>query len=194
MHVSPKHRSPNRCKAISIVFSLLFFLVIVADVHAADWGPATNNAQISIQLSESNNYIESNQPVILKVKFRNLSSNKSFSVIVPLDTESDPDFSFLINTPSGTKISLIKDGKEPYLGSAGYINVGPSQTKELEFNLSRLCKFNELGAYEIIARRWIITGVSSNEPPLGSNSNSLKIFSGCLLISNPLKVTIIPAK
>jgi hypothetical protein len=173
----------------------LFAYSVIADETRPDvWGPTTNSVQMSIQMIESNDYLQSNQPVILKVKFRNLSSNKPFSTIIPLDREADPNFSFLINTPSGTNIFLSKDSAEPHSGSAGYINVAPGQTRELEFNLSRLYKFDELGTYEIVARRWMDTGVSSNEPPVGSKSQSVKIFSGCLLVSNPLKVTLIQAR
>jgi hypothetical protein len=195
MHVSPKHRSPNRCKAFSIIFSLLFFLVIAADTHADDWGPATNNAQMSIQLGGNKHSIASNQPVVLQMRFQNLSTNETFFFIVARDTERDPSFSFLINSPSGKEISLDAKTNEPYFGSASDIYMGPNQIKELEFNLSLLCKFDESGTYEIIAKREIIiTGVSSKEPSLTSNSQPIRFITGCWLTSNPLNITIVPDK
>jgi hypothetical protein len=198
MHVSPQHCPPNRRKAISIVFTLLFFSVIAADTHADDWGPATNNAQMSIQLYGDEHSIASNQPVVLQMRFRNVSTNKGFYFISEVDTERDPGFSFLINSPSGKNISIHGTTNQPYFGSGRLINVGTNQIRELEFNLSRLCTFDEFGTYNIAATRSIITGMISNEMsnarPLTPNSKPIKILTGCWLTSNPLNITIVPDK
>jgi hypothetical protein len=129
------------------------------------------------------------------MRFRNLSTNETFFLIVARDTERDPGFSFLIKSPSGKEISLDAKTNQPYFGSASDIYVGPNQIKELEFNLSRLCKCDESGTYKIIAKREIIiTGVSSKEPPLTSNSQPIRFITGCWLTSNPLNITIVPDK
>jgi hypothetical protein len=167
-----------------VIFFALFALVAVADdTHADDWGPATNNAQMSIQLNGDKNHLASNQPVVLQMRFRTLSTNNAFWFVSVLDTERDPGFSFLINSPSGKEIFL--DGKKnlPSFGSGRAINVSPNQIKELEFDLSRLCKFDEFGTYKIIAKKSIITGMSSKE-----------VLTGCWLTSNPLNITIVPDK
>lgn len=59
-------------------------------------------------------------------------------------------------------------------GSGGQIAITPNQIQEFEFNLSHLCKFDEIGTYKIIAKKRLFPSIDDR----------------CEMVSNPLNVVI----
>jgi hypothetical protein len=65
--------------------------------------------------------------------------------------------------------------------SGKYDLARPGQSTEITFDLSKLCKFDEDGTYEIIAGK---NGLGPRE-----KKRKINFFK---VISNPLKVTVVP--
>jgi DNA-binding beta-propeller fold protein YncE len=147
------------------------------DLKTNDWGAVTNNAQMSISLTGGGNEIKTNEPVRLLIRFRNISTNETIAIFRPNAIETDPTFSFIVVSPSGKDVS--PSSPKIFVGSGGVLPIDPNQTVELEFNLSDLCKFDEVGTYKIIAKK----GVGSRD--------GKKLF---VVVSNPLYATIVPDK
>lgn len=146
------------------------------DVKTNEWGAITNNVQMSINLKGDRKEIKSNQPFRLLIFIRNVSTNEAFNVHYTY--VNDYDLSFVVIAPSGKDISPIFP-KDRVFGSGAFIFVPPGQIKRFGFNLSFLCKFDEVGTYKIIAKQ------------KGYWSKSQKDLT---IVSNPLCVTVVPDK
>jgi hypothetical protein len=159
-------------------YYLMICLVLAAwqtfadDLKTNDWGAVTNNAQMSISLTGGGNEIKASEYVRLLIRFRNVSTNETFSINRPNSIETDPTFSFIVVSPSGKDVS--PSSPKMFVGSGGSIPVDPNQTVELEFNLSNLCRFDEAGTYRIVAKKLI-------RSPEGSEPSTI--------VSNPLLVS-----
>jgi len=123
---------------------------------------------MSIAFATPGNEVKTNQPVNVTICITNISN----SVLYLLDISVREDFSFVITSPlyndaspkrpSGTRISSRT--VQRYIQPNGSINY--------VFDLRSVCNFNEIGTYEVTAKR--------------------KVAAGYEIISNALKVTVVP--
>ncbi|MBP7826039.1 MAG: hypothetical protein KA236_05775 [Verrucomicrobia bacterium] len=158
---------------LSLVYALQSFS---EDAKGNEWGPVTNNAQMSIASQAAKNELKIGQPVNLWVRYRNISTNQTVCVFAVNGTVHDPEYSFFVMSPSGKDVS--PDLKKWAPESGRIMCVRPRQVRAIEFNLSAVCKFDEVGTYKITAqKRGIWTGEKSIP------------FS---LVSNPLLLSIVP--
>ncbi|HTB82833.1 MAG TPA: hypothetical protein VK742_04195 [Candidatus Sulfotelmatobacter sp.] len=151
------------------------FPVFADDLKTNDWGQAFCNAQMSIKLKSANNLLRTNQPVIIAINIKNTSSNETISVYQSLAilNNSFVNFSFEVNSPSGENIS----GKPAELfngGSGAIYQIAPGQTKEFEYALSSLCRFDKIGTYKTIAKKRLWPDTNKQ----------------CQITSNPLEIVI----
>jgi hypothetical protein len=139
-----------------------------------EWGPATNDLQMSIGLRNGVHTITNGQPCILSVRFKNLSKSKLLEVEKMRWMEGDHTYSFTVIDPSGKDIAP-KANHEPFGGSADVIEIPPGQTRGVEFNLTAVCKISTTGNYRVIAKKvmWSFEGKGPFQ-----------------VVSNPLKITI----
>ena len=166
----------NNLFLLIICSMLIGWQTFADDLATNDWGQVTNNAQMSINLKDGKNEIKTNHPVKLLIQIKNVSTNETFLVGRANAIENDESFSFVVIAPSGKNISP-KPKNIP--GSGGADPAIPNQIIKLEFNLSNLCKFDEVGTYKIIANK-----------SLWSPERN-KLFT---VVSNPLYIAIIPDK
>jgi hypothetical protein len=137
------------------------------------WGPVTNNAQISLAVKGGQRIIKTTEPVKLLVRFRNLSTNETFGVFRTGEVEYDDTYSWVVISPSGKDIS--PDFRNIPTSDNGHtVYIPPGQTNGVELNLRNLCRFDEVGTYKIVAKKeiWLRT----NKP--------------CVAISHLIEVTV----
>jgi hypothetical protein len=163
-----------------LLFSLCALLTIqhvFADgIKTNEWGAVTNGLQMSIGLKNVNKEITVHGDVDLLIHFRNVSTDQTFSICPDNVIEKTPDFSFTIISPLGKDISPVPN---PYPGpsSGAIIPLAPGRTLDFDFNLSRVCKFESVGVYKVIAKYSVLS------------RQTRKPFT---VISNPLNVTLVP--
>ena len=147
---------------------------IYGDTLTNNWGPVTNNIQMSICI-ESNKYeIKPNESVNLIIRFRNLSTNMSFAAHNSLQAQTDPETGVYctVISPSGSDIS--PNTEKTYAGGSGAAGlVGPNKTYEFAFRLSDLCKFNKHGTYKITAKK--VVRLQDGRKPIEVVSNTLRL-------------------
>jgi hypothetical protein len=161
----------------SAIFPLLFVLqAYIATASTNEWGLVTNSIQMAISLDGDKREIKTNEPVILLVRIRNTSTNEIFQ-IYSMNDGDDPQFSFLVISPSGKDISPIKESSPT--GSGHFIRIDSSRIAEVEFSLSRHCKFSEIGEYKIVAKREV---------------DSITTRKAYLVVSNPIYLTVVSDK
>lgn len=158
----------------SLITVLVTWQIFADDLKTNQWGVVTNNVQMSISLTDRGKEIKSSQPVKLLIRFRNISTNETFLVGRENAIENDPGYSWVVISPSGKDIS---PKPQIHTGSGGAIPLVPNQFIEFEFNLSRLCKFDELGTYKIVTKKSIWS------------PENQKLFT---VVSTPLYVTVVP--
>lgn len=156
-------------------YPVIMFLAVALKVAALDVinksDQASNHLEMSISLSNGVTNVPVNQPVVLRITFKNTSTNEIFSIYNSVREEEGEGYSFAITTPSGTNETVLTG---PLHGSAAMITVGPGETREREFNLSRLYGFHETGVYRVVAKY--------------KNLNGAPYFEA---VSNPLEVNVI---
>jgi len=145
------------------------------EIKTNAWGPATNDVQMAIRLKGNPAQITTNEPVKLLICYRNVSTNRNFTIYRPHFIEHDPGCFFKVISPSGMDIPFERQFSQ----SGGPDPLAPNQTMEIDFNLSVICKFNEAGTYKIIARKAIYWPEKRQ---------------GFMVVSNPLDVTIVAHK
>jgi hypothetical protein len=143
------------------------------DVSTPEWGPVTKNAQLSVNLRADGKSIEASQPVKLIIRFRNVSTNETLIVLLSNAEEHNAEFSFVVRLPSGKDVTLTPGAHH---GSGAILHLAPSGTHAIDFNLSRLWRFDQPGAYQITAKCRVDIGAS-------------KSFQ---IVSNPLSVLVVP--
>jgi hypothetical protein len=184
----------NAFYLISLVAGLAFNGV-AAETGATEWGPVTNNVQMSISLLQGRGSTTTNghgpllfpgkeengrksstetsgESVVLLVKLRNLSTNQTFAFYQAGELERSSAPGFDVTLPSGKPVTIRPT--EPMHSSGGFIRVRPGQTLDLHFDLTRFCKFNDVGTYTIVAK-WALEqwgGGERAEP----TSNSLTLL------------------
>ena len=156
-----------------LIIASSFICHVYADQGSDTWGPTTNNLQMSISLNCGE--IKTNQPCILSIRYRNVSTYETFQIFEVNGTVYDPTYGFSVISPSGLDISpdmsKVRSGD-----SAELHRLDPGQTVTIKFNLSFYCKFKEVGIYKIVARKgWLW---------------SREKHRHFAVISNPLKVTV----
>jgi hypothetical protein len=150
---------------------LVLFVVsksVAAEVNTNDWGPATNNLQMSIRLDGAEKQIKAGQPFTLSIRYQNISTNEKFIVYKFNGAENDQSYSFLVTSPSGKNVSpdMKKIGES---GSGQVLGVNPGQILEIKFNASKLFKLDEVGTYKIIAKKVIMSEARQDEFEVVSN-------------------------
>ncbi len=141
---------------LAVVGLLACWSAFGADVSAPEWGPVTNNAQLSVSLKGGGKEIKAGQPIKLDIGFRNVSTNETLELLFCRVEGHNPEFSFVVSLPSGKEITLTPGGAH---GSGIIISLEPGRTYYREFNLSRLRTFSEAGAYQITAKYRVEFGV-----------------------------------
>jgi hypothetical protein len=162
-------------------------LVLLAVCHAMagepaanEWGPVTNNAQMSISVVPAGSvggrtrfivgggtnpmggYVTN--PITVKtnlklgehfglwVPLRNLSTNETLRFVSDgTDRDKEGGLAWAIISPSGKDVS--PKGTLARAHSSRWVLVSPNSIGELEFPLSSFCKLEEVGTYRITARK-----------------------------------------
>jgi len=163
------------------LYYLLLFISTLNRASAGEiktkvWGVLTNGVQMAIEVKDNPLVITNNQPVKLLITYRNVSSNANMTVYKANYTEEDPSCFFVVISPSGRDISPENVG---VANSGSAEALGPQKEIQIEFNLSAICSFNEVGAYKIVARKGIYWREEKH---------------GFLVFSNPLNVVIVADK
>ena len=161
----------KKCIYCLSIFAVLATAHIYADTLTNNWGPVTNNIQMSICLESNKNEIRANESVNLIIRFRNLSTNISFYMHYSLQAQTDPRTGVYctVVSPSGRDIS--PNTEKTYAGGSGAgALVGPNKMTEFDFRLSDLCKFNKHGTYKITAKKVVYVG---GNKPIEVVSNTL---------------------
>jgi hypothetical protein len=128
--------------------------------------------ELSRNLKPGDTSINIKEPVILTIAFTNSSTNKIIYIYSFNAIEMESHYSFTVVTPTGKRLSPFADPF--YGGSGGVYRLGPHQTTVYDFNLSKLCSFDEIGTYTIVANR-VIDWLGGNETRFTTTSNPLTI-------------------
>jgi len=140
------------------------------DAKSTDWGVTNCGAQMSIKLEGSGNEVKTNQPVILAICITNVSDG----VLNIADGNLAVDFSFVVISPLNKDISPKALPNNDLIFRNILVDIQPNGTMNYSFNLSSKCSFNEIGTYKVTAKR--------------------KVIGGCELVSNTLKVPVVPGE
>src|SRR5207245_634415 len=92
-----------------------------------DWGAVTNGAQMSLSLKEGEKGIKTHEPVVVKIRLRNLSASETFHFNLAKENAQSWPFRFQVISPSGQQ---SEKASEAY-GRGRFVEVGPEQTREL---------------------------------------------------------------
>jgi len=140
-------------------------------------GP-TNIDRTPIRLEGGKNEVKAGEPFSLLVRIRNLSTNETLH-FADAGPYQDPilGLACVVISPSGKDVS---PGLDHVLGSLNslFLTAGPNETVQFEFQLSRLCKLEEIGTYTITATK-------------GTNAHGKKAL---VITSNTLRVSVVPDK
>lgn len=136
---------------------LYYFIIALLSVRleAAAFGQInkrdeiTNHIEMSISLSNRGTNVSVNQPLALRIVFKNISTNRTFSICNSVREGDEEGYSFVVTTPSGTNKTILTGSSH---GSAAIIPIPPGETRESRFNLSRLYDFHEIGIYKVVAK------------------------------------------
>lgn len=160
---------------IFITFATLFSFRSLAEASGAtEWGDVTNNIQMSIRMKSDTNETKLNEPLVLSVRFRNVSTNQSFSIYRANGIEFDPSYSWVVISPSGEDVSPDMKKIHPSISGAS-LQLKPEQTTELDLDLSRLCTFNKVGIYKVLLKKQVFS------------PEKQKTFT---VVSNPLQIAV----
>lgn len=162
---------------ISLFAAMTVLRVFASDTKTNEWGVVTNGIQMSIDLKGNSEKVTTNEPVILLIRYRNVSTNETVTVYNLKAVALDATYSFVVVSPSGKDISPSLP--KSLAGSGVNYSVAPNQTKEFEISLSQLCKFDEPGTYTITTKKMVFSDPKK------------KWF---MVVSNPLKVSVVAGK
>jgi hypothetical protein len=146
-------------------FYLFFILTFVLASHARNdntatnqWGTITNGIQMSIALDGGDRIIETNEQFRLSVQIKNLGSLGAWSYLLGRPTSNPSDgLHCIVISPSGKDVSPnVKFA--PGIGSGRFVSLPPNGADRFNFNLSSICKFDEVGTYRITAEKTISQG------------------------------------
>ena len=148
----------------------------VGTLQASDWGATTNNIQMSVALKNGTNGVKAEQPIVLLIRYRNASTNQVCRIYRSNEIEYDPGYTWSVISPSGNDLSPNPE-KIHASESGGFIRLPPNQIVGLEFDLSQICRFDEIGTYKIVAKKEIFSP-EAKKP--------------VTVISNPLNIVVVP--
>jgi len=161
-----------------IYLSFLLLLGLQArgdDGTIQKWGVITNGIQMSIALDGRDRDINTNEQFQLLVQIKNLGASNAWSYVENVaNSESGSGLHCDVVSPSGKDISPNIEFRGE---GGGFINLLSGTTNSFKFDLSSICKFNEIGLYKITAQKAISQGEKS-----------------WTVTSNPLFVKVIRAK
>jgi hypothetical protein len=160
------------CRLYPLILFLLLGFNALADDRVVKQGELASSIEMSISLKANETKIAIDNSVVLRIVLKNLTTNQTFSIYSSLREETEEALSFVVTTPSGTN-KIILTGP-PHSGAI--ILIPPGETREIEFNLSRLCGFQEIGDYKVVAKYRNLWGTPYFEA-----------------ISNPLEVSVVKA-
>jgi len=142
-----------------------------------EWGPLTDNTQISIALNPATSQIVTNQNPQFIARIKNLSTNEVFHLYVGAAFLASRGMSFTITSPSGKDISPVFYNN--FIAESGItVWVPPGKVDGFIVGLQQFCKLDELGTYKITMT------VQRGSP------DRHKLYN---VVSNPLFVTVIPS-
>ena len=153
----------------NLVFSgiILFVtaqLAFAGDLITNDWGSISCGVQMSVKLNDTQDQIITNQSVNVSVRIKNISTNSVRLFVERLH----PPVRFDIISPSGKDLSTgYPTSRLGNPTSYSSFHIEPDTIRELNYNLSSICKLAEAGTYKIVARG--------------------NIGSSCEAVSNPLE-------
>lgn len=150
--------------------------VFANDTNKIEWGAVAYNVQTSISLKNGPAIIKTNQPFSLLVRIRNVSTNQMFHFYLPTEPEYYDSETWVVISPSGKDVSPIPRLSLRQSGAMHPMN--PNEMFEFEFKLSFLCKFSEIGTYNIISK------INLSGSPHERN----------WVVSNPLYLTVVPGE
>jgi hypothetical protein len=136
-----------------IIAMLVCYSAFARGPVTTDWGEVTNDARIALVLKGGNVTLKTNQPFTLTIRVQNLSSNQTLSIYRTGLVELDPRYAFRVLAPSGKDVSPVPP--KEYSGSGVFVQIPPGQTRDFDFELRKICKFDEVGIYNVSARREI---------------------------------------
>jgi len=87
------------------------------------------------------------------------------------------DFTWVITSPSGKDLSPKPDLLHEAI-SGSFPKLKPLESDETDYDLSSVCKFNEIGTYKVIVQKQVISIAPSSER------------KKCEIVSIPLKTVI----
>jgi hypothetical protein len=109
-------------------------------------------SELSTTFMGGENKIGLGEPVILTIDFTNISTNEKYWVVNAHPLEDDKFYVFDVTTPSGKHLS--PKGDYMLTGSRiGYFLDASNRGRFFMYVLSKICKFDEIGAYTITASR-----------------------------------------
>ena len=152
------------------------------ETQHGEWGAETNGIRMSIELDESCRTNPANHEVVLLCRLNNVTTNQTFEIYESNKIEFGDSYSFEYVLPSGKKLT---PPAMPGAGSGGFLHIEPQKTKQFQFNLQKLFRFDEAGTYQITAKRLMVSPTTGK--PFKVVSNSLKIE-----LPAPAKSTVAP--
>lgn len=154
---------------ISMLATTAFSNAFAENTNNAD---SSCNAEISIRLKEPAKEIKTNEPVILLVQIKNLSTNETLI----FRAENMPtDFTWTITSPSGKNVSPKKSPFNAAI-SGWFPKLKPMEARESDYDLSAICGFNENGIYKVIVKKEVFRLAPVREK--------------CEITSSPLNIVI----
>ena len=165
---------------IAAIYLALADLSALGGTSASNhWGAITNDVRMSIRLEGADLNIRTNQPVTLLICITNASANATIRFRSQNRVEDDPTYSVSVISPSGNDIALSTSGIFHGRGSGIAVSVGPGQARSFVFNVSRFCRFQELGAYRVTITKMVMS--SETHGPF-------------VVTSNPLSISVVPGR
>jgi hypothetical protein len=132
---------------------------------------ASCDAEISIKLKEPAKEIKTNEPVIATINIKNTSTNE---ILMLLIENAPTDFSWNITSPSGKDLSPTNSF--PVWGSSLFPRLKPLELREIDYDLSSICSFNDAGTYKVVVKKEVFF--------------LSPVRKKCEITSNPLDVVI----
>lgn len=170
-------------QSIFCTFAAIFIQsqIFGADAINYQWGLLTNNVQMSIRLNSVSNETRIGDRVELLIHLRNISTNKNdiFTGRYSLGGGSGQGLSFNVLNPSGKDVSPKYPKNYEAIHAIALVSGLPCQTNSFKFDLSTLCKFDQVGTYKIIAMQ---------RGRLGTNQLFFTVAS------NPLNISVVGDK
>ena len=118
--------------------------------------------------------------IILRIAFTNMSANEIFRLGTARNIVDDPHYSFRVLSPSGSETSPKGDYMRIRSSQSYVLDTDKWRQQEFNFNISAICKFDELGIYSITATRQV-SWPDGKEPYF-------------VVVSNPLTLEIVSDK